>query len=82
MTAQDVALLLTALTGLVSAILAGTATIFAAMAKYRCDETTAHLVKVADDVKVIEKATNSMKDALVKATGEASLAAGADAERS
>jgi hypothetical protein len=32
--------------------------------------------RIAANVQVIEKATNSMKDALVKATGEAALAKG------
>lgn len=34
------------------------------------------LTRVANNVQVIEKATNSMKDALVKASKEASLAEG------
>lgn len=34
------------------------------------------ITKVADNVQVIEKATNSMKDALVAASKEASLAEG------
>jgi len=32
--------------------------------------------EIKDNVAIIEKATNSMKDALVKATGEAALAKG------
>ncbi len=39
------------------------------------------LKEVKEDIKVIEKATNSLTDRLVKSTGEASFAAGADAER-
>jgi hypothetical protein len=34
------------------------------------------VLQTRKDVAIIEKATNSMKDALVKATGEASRAAG------
>ncbi len=34
------------------------------------------LTKIANNVQTIEKATNSMKDALVSATGKASLAEG------
>ncbi len=36
---------------------------------------------VADNVTIIEKATNSMKDALVKATGEAAFLEGEKSQR-
>ncbi len=39
------------------------------------------ITEVKDNVHTIEKATNSMKDALIKSTGEASFAAGADSQR-
>ncbi len=39
------------------------------------------LKTVKTDVKTVETATNSMKDALVKATGEAAFAAGAAEQR-
>ena len=79
----EIALVITAVTGLVSAILSGFATVFAALAKWKSDENSQHLQNVsaenkanAGNIAKIEVATNSMKDALVKATGDAAFAEG------
>lgn len=64
-----IALVITAMASLVAAIFAGVASIMSI-------RNAAHLQVVKEDVHKIELATNSMKDQLVKATGDAAHAEG------
>lgn len=87
---SDVSSFIVSLATLIGAVLSGIAAIYAAKANaesYRAKVTVEAvknsvteikegIVTVKDDVRIIEKATNSMHDALVKAVGEASFAAG------
>jgi len=78
-TITDWVVLLTALGSLCSAILSGLAAFLAALAKIKSEKNVKKLDVMAEHVQQIEKATNSMKDALVKATGEARFAEGKEA---
>ena len=71
---KELALVITAIGGVISVIFSGVAAIYAAKATNRSIEN-------GRDIRVIEKATNSMKDALVKATGDARYLEGKDDER-
>jgi len=62
MSATDWAIIITAVTGLVSAVCSGTAVVLTAI--------------IHSNVRKVELATNSMKDALVKSTGEAAFSKG------
>lgn len=81
MSGSEWAMILTAMSSLVAATLSGLAVLLTIWVKADVHLARAEVDVVKDDVRKIEIATNSMKDALVKATGEAKFAEGASAER-
>jgi hypothetical protein len=83
MTIQDWVMLLTAIGTLVGVVTSSIAAFLAQLAKIKGDENSERLQTLAVrheatdlNVQKIELATNSMKDALVKATGDAAFAQG------
>lgn len=83
MEAKDLALVVSAFTGLIAAVFSGIAAVYAARASTGTDRNTRGMISMKqdvtearDDIRTIEKATNSMKDQLVAATGKAAHAAG------
>ncbi len=62
-------------------VLVGLAAALSAIATVLSAKTRAGLVEVKNDVKVVERATNSMKDALVAAAGREGIVTGRQEER-
>jgi hypothetical protein len=60
----------------INGVILGLIALFNLITAFLAYRTHQNVIATRADVAVIEKATNSMKDALVKATGEASHAAG------
>ena len=61
---------------IITAIGIAAVALYTVWAKLQLDKLTLSLKKVEANVEKVELATNSMKDALVKATGDAALAEG------
>ena len=84
----DWAQILTAIGTLLGIVVSAVAAFMSALAKIQGNKNAIALAQVSDkhdalteNVTKIEVATNSMKDALVKATGDASFAAGREEGR-
>ena len=71
-----VPLIITSVLSVATFIRAGRADRSAASADAKATATHLEVMDVKNNVQTIEKATNSMKDALVKATGDAAFAKG------
>lgn len=71
-----IAQLLTVIFSGIATILGAIAAVYAARAKWIAEATAVHLVEAKEDIHKIEKATNSMKDALVLATHDAAILTG------
>jgi len=69
------------LVNVIGAVFAGLALLAANDAKRHSAAAVQEVLAVKEDVHTVEVATNSMKDALIKATGQAAFAAGSAAER-
>lgn len=92
---KDIPPIIMALGVLVSAVLSGLAALYAARAKFLSEENTIRtktikaavqdikedMTGVKTNILTVEKATNSMKDALVEATRSAAFSAGQAEER-
>lgn len=72
---------ISAIGGLVSAVLSGIAAIYAIYARRSSLNNLKNISEVKENVSTIEKATNSMKDALVASTDAAARSEGREAGR-
>lgn len=79
---QGLALVITAIGSLITVIVSSIGAVYAIMAKVRSDTTDARVGRVETNVQKIEVATNSMKDALVLASGKAGELKGRTDQRS
>lgn len=73
---QGWALVITALGGALSAVFTAATLMYAARTKAGVEVVKADVAEVKQTVALVEKHSNSMKDALVKATGDASFLEG------